>query len=441
MLKTEIINQVEMCLSRLGFDRHMPILKAYVRSHRQPIVVGGVALCSFAVGWLLPSPLALLKQKSTTPAHVSANALVEAKVSMSDGSVYEGSILASTRQRQGYGRLTTSDGSVYEGNWSADLLPYGTRTTPSSVYCGNFDSHLRNNGFGIITYTDAFVAGKRKQGAADHQITRTYIGNWRANVKEGLGRAVKMDYSVDFGMYSNGVLMAVEGMDYRMDDTVYGIDLSHYQRNIDWNNLALYCDNKGNVYPHKPAGRKYMRPVMFAYIKATEGATVKDEAYAHHSLEAERHGVVKGAYHFLHLGTDIDAQVKNFLETAGWTNGDLPPALDVEVEAQAERYGKSQVQKMTFEWLEAVERRLGVRPIIYTRERFRDKYLIDDPRFAKYSCWIARYNTKGPDNEDWRLWQLSETGVAGGYEGRVDINMYKGGYRSFMRYINGLGRR
>lgn len=129
-------------------------------------------------------------------------------------------------------------------------------------------------------------------------------------------------------------------MEYRVGGSVYGLDISHYQNEIDWDNLALYCDNKGNVYSGNPKQTTYMQPVMFVYIKATEGATVKDEAYTRHSQNAERHGIVKGAYHFLHLSADIDAQIKNFLETVTWNEGDLPPALDVEVDAQAEKYGK-----------------------------------------------------------------------------------------------------
>lgn len=418
-------------------------LRQFVATHRRHIVVGGASLVAFTIGWLLPSPLRndVSGDGESALVPVDAQALADVKMNMPDGSVYEGSVLAVSKQRQGYGRLTTKDGSVYEGNWNADHLSYGTRTTSSSVYCGQFDEELRNSGFGIITYSDSYIKLKRSQGKPDNLITRTYIGNWSGNTKHGLGRAVKVDDSMDFGVYSNGVLENVEGMDYRVGGTVYGIDLSHYQRDLDWNNLALYCDSKGNVYHHKVASRKYMQPVLFVYIKATEGATVKDELYASHSTEAERHGIVKGAYHFLHLGTDINAQVRNFLETANWNNGDLPPALDVEVEAQAEKYGKQQVQRMTFEWLEAVEKRLGVRPIIYTRERFRDKYLADDPRFAKYKCWIARYNTDGPDNKDWKVWQFTETGVMSGYGSRIDIDMYKDDYHSFLKYLDGLGRR
>ena len=404
------------------------------------ILMYSLPIVSFIIGLLVPSPLFDRLRKEVVAD--DEQQLVEVTgLIMADGSRYDGSIIKGTKTRQGYGRLTTADSTVYEGNWRNDELPYGQRTTSSSVYRGRFDKELNNEGFGIIEYSETFMNGKKKQGKAECDIVKKYIGNWHKNVKQGLGRSVKMDGSMDFGKYKNGIFQAVLDANYRVGGSVYGIDLSHYQSDVNWDNFALYCDINGNVYSDKPKDKKYMQPVFFVYLKATEGATIKDETYSVRTIEAERHGVLKGAYHFLHLSADIDAQIKNFLETVTWNEGDLPPALDVEVDAQAEKYGKHQVQDMTFKWLSGVEKRLGVRPIIYTRERFRDKYLREDSRFAKYKCWISRYNDQGPDNKDWKIWQFTEKGSIRGYAKAIDINIYKDDYTAFQKYLNGLSRR
>lgn len=409
-------------------------------SNWKKILMYSIPIVSFIIGLLVPSPLFDRLSKEAVDEEVQQ--LVEvAGLVLADGSRYDGSVIKGTKTRQGYGRLTTADSTVYEGNWRNDELPYGQRTTSSSVYRGRFDKKLNNEGFGIIEYSEAFIDGKRKQGMAECDIVQTYIGNWHNNNKQGLGRSVKVDGSMDFGRYDKGVFQAVPDVNYRVGGSVYGVDFSHYQKDVDWDNLALYCDKDGNVYNDKPKDKKYMQPVFFVYLKATEGATIKDETYSVRTIEAERHGVLKGAYHFLHLSADIDAQIKNFLETVTWNEGDLPPALDVEVDAQAEKYGKHQVQNMTFKWLSGVEKRLGVRPIIYTRERFRDKYLREDSRFAKYKCWISRYNDQGPDNKDWKIWQFTEKGSIRGYAKAIDINIYKDDYTAFQKYLNGLSRR
>ncbi len=356
-----------------------------------------------------------------------------------DGSVYEGSLNAKTNAFHGYGILSKG-ASSYEGNWKNGALPYGKRTTKQSVYEGRFDKDLNNNGFGIINYTPEYVAQKRAQGKPDSDITIRYVGNWKKNVKSGLGRSIMADSSMEFGHYQEGVLKKVVGANFKVGDRVYGNDISRHQNDIDWDKLALYCDENGKVFRGKPADNKYMQPVFFVYMKATEGATVKDKTFDVRTIEAERHGIAKGAYHFLRLGSPVEDQIKNFTETVTWTAGDLPPALDVEVESEIETHGVAKLLDMTYTWLEEVEKKLNVRPIIYTRESIPDKYLKQDPRFEKYQCWIARYHPDGPVKDEWALWQMTENGRVNGYDGPVDINLYKNDYEGFQKYLKGLDK-
>lgn len=162
-------------MARMNFTRMQ--LQDWVKGHKQNIQIGSMVGCAFLVGWLLPSPFGNIEKNDNLANIADTMELIETKLELADGSIYEGNISARTKLRQGYGRLTTKDGSVYEGNWQNDSLPYGTRTTPSSVYSGNFDRQLRNNGFGTISYTEDFIHRKRKQGVDEHMITQTYIGN------------------------------------------------------------------------------------------------------------------------------------------------------------------------------------------------------------------------------------------------------------------------
>lgn len=401
------------------------------------ILIYTLPVVSFLIGLIVPSPL--FDRLPEAASDDEEQQLVEvAGLVMADGSRYDGSIIKGSKTRHGFGRLTTVDNTVYEGNWLNDELPYGQRTSLSSIYHGQFDKDLSNEGFGIIEYSEAFMNGKKKQGKAECDIVKKYIGNWHRNAKEGFGRSVKMDGSMDFGRYKNGIFQAEKDANYRVGGSVYGIDLSHYQKDVNWDNFALYCDKNGNVYSGTPEEKKYMQPVFFVYLKATEGATIKDETYSIRATEAERHGILKGAYHFLHLGSPIDEQIKNFVETANWTQGDMPPALDIEVVSEIKEYGKDLLVEKTLQWLRTIESTMHVRPIIYTRENIRNQYL-NDERLKKYDFWIARYSDKGPDNFDWHLWQRTDKGVLEGYDaGRIDINLFKGDYVSFMKYINNI---
>ena len=79
---------------------------------------------------------------------------------------------------------------------------------------------------------------------------------------------------------------------------------------------------------------------------------------------------------------------------------------------------------------------MQVRPIIYTRENIRNKFL-NDGQFKKYDFGIARYGNAGPNNFDWHFWQLTDKGVLNGYhDGRIDVDLYKGDYVAFTKFIS-----
>ena len=388
----------------------------------------------FVIGLILPSPFFHKSVKKIRANKDYAVLTDTTNMILKDG-VYNGSIIKGTITKHGYGKFETKSGSVYEGEWKNDLLPYGKRTTPYSIYSGQFNEELECHGFGIIEYTPNYIEQKKKNGLADSQILAKYIGNWKKDTKNGLGRAVMTDNSMEFGIFTDGILQKVEGANYRIGGSVYGIDASHHQEDIDWDQLAIYCDKNGTVYKKAPAQTTYMQPVFFAYIKATEGATIKDEKYNIRMIEAERHGITKGAYHLLRLVTSsIDDQLKNFFETVTWAQGDLPPALDIEFENEILNIGTENFYDMTLKWLQEVEKKMGVKPIIYTNEHIRTKYMQDE-RLNGYDIWISKYSDT-PNNFDWQFWQISETGQIRGNKGNIDLNIFKGNYTAFSKFIN-----
>ena len=66
---------------------------------------------------------------------------------------------------------------------------------------------------------------------------------------------------------------------------IHGIDVSHHQGRIDWEEL-------------KDNGMIDKYPVRFVYIKATEGASIIDENFHDNFYQAREYGFTRGAYHF-----------------------------------------------------------------------------------------------------------------------------------------------
>lgn len=393
----------------------------------------GIPLLLFLVGLSLPSPF-FRGKKILLQKEVFVELSDTTNMSLGEG-IYNGTVKKGTSIRYGYGKYEIK-GESYEGEWKDDLLPYGIRTNKSYVYKGRFNKELENHGFGIAEYTSEYVKKKQQQGNKDSDVFKQYIGNWKNDKKEGLGRSIMNDGMMVFGSYSNGVLQRADGANFRIGGCVYGIDVSSHQSYIDWDNLAIYCNSNGMACETPPSGTNYLQPVFFAYIKATEGATYKYDYYNIRTIEAERHGIVKGAYHFLRLTSKVEDQLKNFFETATWTKGDLPPALDIEYEHEITKYGEDVFYDTVIKWLQGVEKKMGVKPVIYTNENIRNKY-INDERLKGYDVWIAKYGGE-PENFDWIIRQVYEHGKIKGNKGIIDINLYKGDYNAFEKYINGL---
>lgn len=182
-----------------------------------------------------------------------------------------------------------------------------------------------------------------------------------------------------------------------------GVDLSHYQSQVDWAKA-------------KASG------LAFVYAKATEGNTYVDRAFAQHRKGAASQDIRFGAYHFYRPGDKPLAQAQHFVSVAGVANGDLPPALDLEIAPNA---GETSAYKKDVQtWLSYVEDKTGCKPIIYASPAFWTAHL--GAEFAAYGFWLAEYSRspKPPASApDWVFWQHTEKGQLSGIKGLIDMDV------------------
>lgn len=189
---------------------------------------------------------------------------------------------------------------------------------------------------------------------------------------------------------------------------VRGIDISHYQGEVDWKELA------------------YAGGHDFVFIKATEGRSLRDKNFDHNWSSAKRAGLRRGAYHFFRPEVAPETQASLFIATVDLQPGDFPPVLDVE---KSGHLNSEQLVTAINAWSEVVELRYGVRPIIYTGQNFYNRYLagkIDD-----YPLWLARYDRSRPVTacgRPYQFWQYSDEGESKGVVGAIDQNVFTGSY-------------
>lgn len=196
-------------------------------------------------------------------------------------------------------------------------------------------------------------------------------------------------------------------------DFLVGIDVSDYQENVDWRRVA----DSG---------------VSFAYLKATEGKSYRAETFDGYRKSARQNGVITGGYHFFRPEVSAQLQAENFLTKIGKLEvDDLPPALDLEDPALWTGFSRSEKLKMVLTWLDIVEAKTGVKPVIYSSPTFMEDVLDSPPELTKYDLWLAHYTSlKEPSLpkrfNKWKIWQHSDRGSLPGIDGDVDLNRFAG---------------
>ncbi|MEJ2879963.1 glycoside hydrolase family 25 protein [Pedobacter sp. GR22-6] len=199
---------------------------------------------------------------------------------------------------------------------------------------------------------------------------------------------------------------------------IHGIDVSYYQGKIDWKRVKMMEEDDVKV--------------DFAFIKATEGLFKVDPYFQRNWREAPKAGVVCGAYHFFRPQKSGEWQAKFFLQTVKFEAGDLPPVVDIE-ELNGVAASKMRIELQVF--LSHIEKKTGVKPIIYTGLSFYNDYLRG--YFDEYPLWVAHYHKAKLqlDKSLWHFWQHSDKARISGINHVVDFNAFNGDSLAFDRLL------
>ena len=180
-----------------------------------------------------------------------------------------------------------------------------------------------------------------------------------------------------------------------------GIDVSSYQKDIDWD--AVCRDKK----------------IRFVYVKATEGATYTSPHFRYNIENARKHGLKVGSYHFLRTTSSLQSQFENFTRAVKPEEQDLVPLIDIE---QRGNWTPRQIVDSLEVFIKMVSKHYNCRPMIYTMTSFYNKYLAS--HFKKYPLFIARYSESAPelnDGANYTLWQYTDQGTVKGIDHAVDM--------------------
>jgi GH25 family lysozyme M1 (1,4-beta-N-acetylmuramidase) len=202
---------------------------------------------------------------------------------------------------------------------------------------------------------------------------------------------------------------------------VTGIDVSHYQHTIAWSSVA----SDG---------------IDFAILKATEGQTYVDPRFAYNDSQAQLSGIPVGAYHVWgspNKSTDeAKKEADHFVTTVHPTVGDVLPVLDMEMNRIPGGTSQTTLMAWSRAWLDRVEAKTGVRPMVYGSQYLFQTILGNSTWFADngFPLWFAWPRSPLPKSmpahdwqgQAWTFWQYSWTGKVSGINTDVDRDRYAG---------------
>lgn len=183
---------------------------------------------------------------------------------------------------------------------------------------------------------------------------------------------------------------------------VRGIDVSHHAGQIDWAQVAA-------------AG------VHFAWLKASEGADLRDRRFVENARGAQDAGLLVGPYHFFTFCRSGEEQARHYLEVIAEVPRTLPAAVDVESVGNCANPPDPSVIRQQLEvFLETVERTLGERLVVYSISGEGDGLVhgLARPRWRRS---IGREPVG-----QWAFWQFDPSARVPGISRAVDLDVFAG---------------
>ena len=190
-----------------------------------------------------------------------------------------------------------------------------------------------------------------------------------------------------------------------------GIDISHYQKNLD---------------------SKIITGADFVIMKASEGKSFKDPMLD--KFYNLIHGSDDGSpdsnklYGFYHYArpekNDPIPEAKQFVKLVRHHAGEAMYCLDWE--GVATKYPVEWI----LEWMSYVENETGVKPLLYVSESQVKKYQKVAER--DYGLWVAKWSRRKPNIKPWNIWALWQYTVD--HKLNLDMDYFNGTAEQFKKY-------
>lgn len=217
--------------------------------------------------------------------------------------------------------------------------------------------------------------------------------------------------TVRLGNYTSVVRPAEDSREY-----VYGIDVSRYQGDIDWAQVAA-------------SGVKFA--ILRAGSQNSNGPYI-DPYFEQNYAGAKAAGIAVGAYIYTYAETEAEQnnEILTILPALEGKTFEYPVFVDVE-DKSLTGIGKAALTQLVKRYMDIIDQK-GFVPGWYSYTNYINSYLCPEV-LADYPLWVADYRSSLGYTGDYHIWQYTSSGTVPGISGKVDLN------RDYHHYIASTG--
>ena len=215
--------------------------------------------------------------------------------------------------------------------------------------------------------------------------------------------------SVRLGNFTSVVRPVEDSREY-----VYGIDVSRYQGDIDWAQVAA-------------------SGVKFAILRAgsqNSGGPYIDPYFEQNYAGAKAAGIAVGAYIYTETEAEQNDEILTILPALEGKTFEYPVFVDVE-DKSLTGIGKAALTQLVKRYMDIIDQK-GFVPGWYSYTNYINSYLCPEV-LADYPLWVADYRSSLGYTGDYHIWQYTSKGTVPGISGAVDLN------RDYHHYIDNTG--
>lgn len=191
---------------------------------------------------------------------------------------------------------------------------------------------------------------------------------------------------------------------YEEGVVTYGIDISKWQGDIDWDTVA-------------------QQDLDFVFVRVGHAERILDPKFQTNMVALNQRNIPAGVYFYSTATEPIQA-----LADAQWIIDNMagytvsyPVAIDLESDAVSAKLSRAQITEIAAVYCSELKK-AGYTPMIYCNEDWAKNY-VDFSQLDGVDAWLARYNYLYNPEYKRTIWQCSETGRLPGIDEDIDVNL------------------